>query len=106
VLDIDPRGPGPSGTSTHLKRLLPGAHYETPPYNGGNVARFYLGGTENEGVVLGVNPELGRSERHEYRWLAVADARRLLVLRLEAVLNWAEQRLAACQDTGGTDTVP
>ncbi len=69
--------------------------YETPAYSRGKVARYYLVETATESVRLGVNPELGRPEHHEFRWLGYGDARRLLVERLRGVLDWAEERLAA-----------
>ena len=72
-------------------------YYETQPYSGGKVARFYLGRVESEKVVLGINPQLGKPEHHEYRWLSFADARDLLVPRLQAALDWAERRVS-CGD--------
>jgi bis(5'-nucleosidyl)-tetraphosphatase len=69
--------------------------FETPPYAKGKVARYYLAETGGERVVLGVNPALGRPEHHESRWLRYGDARPLLVTRLQAVLDWAEERLSA-----------
>ena len=78
-------------------------YYETHPYAGGKVARFYLGRTEIEQVVLGINPQLGRPEHHEHRWSRFVDARRLLTPRLQAALDWAERRLASGQETTGTD---
>ena len=68
-------------------------YYQTPPYAGGKVARLYLARTDSEQVVLGVSPELGRPEHHEYRWVHFDAARRLLVPRLQAALDWAEGRL-------------
>jgi bis(5'-nucleosidyl)-tetraphosphatase len=67
---------------------------ETPPYARGKVARFYLAETGTEAVSLGVSPQLGRPEHHEFRWLSAAQARPLLVERLRAVLEWAEERLS------------
>jgi bis(5'-nucleosidyl)-tetraphosphatase len=57
------------------------------------VARYYLAETGAEQVQLNVNPELGRPEHHEFRWLSYAEARPLLVDRLRAVLDWADGRL-------------
>jgi bis(5'-nucleosidyl)-tetraphosphatase len=39
--------------------------------------------------VLPVNPELGRPEHHEGRWLELSAARPLLVPRLQTILDWA-----------------
>jgi 8-oxo-dGTP pyrophosphatase MutT (NUDIX family) len=69
-------------------------YYETEPYSGGKVARFYLGRSDRGEVVLGVNPELGRPEHHEYRWPDLGAARELLVPRLKAALDWAAGRLS------------
>ncbi len=74
-------------------------YMETPPYGRGKVARYYLAATPQEAVVLGVNPELGRPEHHEYRWLDYAAARRLLVPRVQAVLDWAH-RTSGCAAGG------
>lgn len=64
-------------------------YYETPPYRGGKVARYFLAATTDDKVTLGINPELGRPEHHEYRWLDYDSARALLVPRVQAVLDWA-----------------
>ena len=82
------------------------AYVETPPYNRGKVARFYLARTAQPGIVLGTNAELHRPEHHEYRWLELAVARQLLVPRLQAVLDWATKRLEQDQDETGQDATP
>jgi len=69
--------------------------YETPIYARSKIAIYYLAETGTRAVRLGVSPELGRPEHHEFRWLRHADARPLLVARLQGVLDWAEGRLAA-----------
>ncbi len=79
------------------------AHVDTPPYAGGKVARYYLAFTDQAEVVLGINPELGRPEHHEYRWVDYAGARRLLGPRVRAVLDWAHH-LSGCDH--GTSPVP
>ena len=73
-------------------------YYETPPYAGGKVARYYLAETRRSEVILGVNPELGRAEHHEYRWASYREARSLLNARVLAVLDWA-QRTSDCGET-------
>jgi bis(5'-nucleosidyl)-tetraphosphatase len=67
--------------------------FDTERYGRGKIARFHLGRVDSDEVVLGLNPELGRPEHHEYRWLTRAAARALLVPRLQAVLDWAAQRV-------------
>jgi bis(5'-nucleosidyl)-tetraphosphatase len=63
---------------------------ETEPYAGGKVARFYVAESASGNVVLPVNPELGRPEHHEFRWLDLDAAMRLLPPRLQSVLRWAQ----------------
>ena len=75
---------------TDLRFTAGAVYFDTPPYARGKVARYYLAETGTERVQLGVNPELGRPEHHEFRWLRHAEARTLLVDRLRAVLDWAD----------------
>jgi len=63
---------------------------ETEPYAGGKVARFYVAESANGTVVLPVNPELGRPEHHEFRWVDLDAAAQLLPPRLQRVLRWAQ----------------
>ena len=69
--------------------------YETEPYGRGKVARYFLAESPEGAVVLGINPELGRPEHHEFRWVEATVARRLLPQRLQPVLAWACHRLGA-----------
>jgi bis(5'-nucleosidyl)-tetraphosphatase len=62
---------------------------ETEPYSQGKVARYYLGEVKSEKVILGINPELGHPEHHEYRWVTYKEAQKLLGPRLLTVLQWA-----------------
>jgi 8-oxo-dGTP pyrophosphatase MutT (NUDIX family) len=68
-------------------------YVETPPYSGGKVARYYLAECAEGEVVLGINPELGRPEHQEYRWVPVGRAEAFLNERLRGVLNWVRARL-------------
>ena len=68
-------------------------YYETPRYGRGKVARYYLGRTATEEVRLGINPELGAPEHHEYRWVNARQGLELLNDRVAAALNWALQRI-------------
>lgn len=70
-------------------------YYETPPYAGGKVARYYLAKTQESRVVLGISPELGRPEHHEFRWVSYCEAYPLLNDRVRPALNWAQQ-LTGC----------
>ena len=67
---------------------------ETEPYAGGKVARYYVAESTAGAVVLSVNPKLGRPEHHEFRWLELDAAARLLPPRLQQVLLWAAQTIA------------
>lgn len=67
---------------------------QTAPYLRGKVARYYLAHLAEGEPRLPVNPALGRPEHHEWRWVDLAQARRLLPPRLTPVLDWVEQTLA------------
>jgi bis(5'-nucleosidyl)-tetraphosphatase len=64
---------------------------ETEPYAGGKVARFYVAESASGQVTLPLNPALGRPEHHEFRWLELDAAARLLPPRLQRVLRWAQK---------------
>lgn len=66
---------------------------ETPPYNRGKVARYYLARTRQERVVLAANPVTGVYEHMEYRWLTHGQALLLLSPRLLKILEWAMSEL-------------
>jgi bis(5'-nucleosidyl)-tetraphosphatase len=63
--------------------------YETPAYSGGKVARYYLAVSPSGDVELGVSPELGEPEHHEYRWVSARHGMELLNERVSGVLAWA-----------------
>ena len=64
---------------------------ETGPYNQGKVARYFLARTQTEAVRMGISPELGRPEHHEYRWLGFDQAYDLASPRVRQVVIWARQ---------------
>ena len=64
-------------------------YQETPPYGQGKIARYYIAETHQDTIILPVNPELGRPEHHEYRWVSYQKARGLLVPRVTRILEWA-----------------
>lgn len=70
-------------------------HFETEPYARGKVARYYLARAEAPDVVLGINPEIGRPEHHEYRWVSGPRANTLLNPRLRQALQWALRQISA-----------
>lgn len=72
-------------------------YFETGPYAHGKVARYYLAETAEQDVVLGINPQLGRPEHHEYRWMTPEEAREHVSPRVAQVLEWAEARLGEAE---------
>jgi len=68
---------------------------DSGPYNRGKVARYYLAGTRQSQVVLGIAPELGRPEHHEYRWVTFDEAYDMASPRVRLVVQWARQVIGA-----------
>lgn len=68
-------------------------HTETGPYSRGKTARYYLAETATEDISLPVNPEIGRPEHSEYRWVDYGTAVRLVSDRVRPVLEWAAEVL-------------
>lgn len=66
---------------------------ETPPYNRGKVARYYLARTRQEKVVLAANPVTGIHEHMEYRWLTHAGSLPLLSPRMLQIMAWVTTEL-------------
>ncbi len=65
---------------------------ETAPYSSGNkVARYYIAETHTSKVVFSINPEIGRPEHHEYRWLTYEGLQQLSPERLKDVVQWAKR---------------
>jgi 8-oxo-dGTP pyrophosphatase MutT (NUDIX family) len=63
----------------------------TGPYSRGKVACYFIAETRTTDVTLPVNPELGRAEHSEYRWVDYDEAVRLVSPRVQPVLQWAAQ---------------
>jgi 8-oxo-dGTP pyrophosphatase MutT (NUDIX family) len=68
-------------------------YIETPPYGHNKVARYYLAETATAAVTLPIQPELGRPEHNEWRWLSYAEARGRASPRLERVIGWGADLL-------------
>ncbi|MDH3914550.1 MAG: NUDIX domain-containing protein [Chromatiales bacterium] len=66
---------------------------ETGPYSRGKVARYYIARTERRKVDLPTNPELGRPEHSEYRWVCAEEASRLTSPRVQPVVDWASRQI-------------
>ena len=67
------------------------AHYDTEPYADDKVARYYVALSLSPVIALGINPQLGGPEHHEYRWAPYEDAALMLVPRVRAALDWAHE---------------
>jgi len=63
----------------------------TGPYSRGKVACYFIAATRTAEVTLPVNPELGRAEHSEFRWVDYDEAVRLVSPRVRPVLRWAAQ---------------
>ena len=68
---------------------------ETGPYNNGKYARYYLARSADTQVRLPINPELGRPEHHEARWVTFDQALSMVAPRLTPVVRWARDTLKA-----------
>jgi bis(5'-nucleosidyl)-tetraphosphatase len=64
-------------------------HIETGPYSRGKTARYYLARTATRGVRLPANPDSGKPEHNEYRWVDYDTAAGLVSARVLPVLQWA-----------------
>ena len=63
----------------------------TGPYSRGKVACYFIAQTRTNDVSLPVNPELGRPEHSEFRWVDYDEALKLVSPRVRPVLHWAAQ---------------
>ena len=63
------------------------------PYSRGKVACYYIAVTRTEAVTLPVNPELGRAEHSEFRWVDFDEAMALVSPRVKPVLRWAARMM-------------
>ena len=66
-------------------------HFETGPYSRGKVARYYIARTEQADVVMGISPETGEAEHHEWRWVSFDAAYDLGSPRVRQIVQWARQ---------------
>lgn len=62
-------------------------YFETAPYAGNKVARYYVAQTHHTHVQLMPLPGRTRAEHHEYRWCLFAEAQQLMVPRLHTILS-------------------
>lgn len=64
---------------------------DTGPYNRGKVARYYLARTATVEVEMGISPETGQPEHHEFKWVSFDEAYDLAAPRVREVVQWARQ---------------
>lgn len=70
-------------------------HMETGPYSRGKTARYYLGRTDTAEVIMGLSPETGVPEHHEWRWVSFDEAYDLASPRVRSVVQWSRQIIGA-----------
>jgi len=70
-------------------------HTDTGPYSKGKTARYFLARSRQSEVEMGISPELGRPEHHEYRWVTFDEAYDLSSPRVKEVVRWARQVIGA-----------
>ena len=66
---------------------------DTPPYDRGKVARYYLARVASDQVTLLANPKTGEVEHQEHRWMRFEDAWDLASPRVRGILSWVALRL-------------
>ena len=66
-------------------------HIDTGPYNRGKVARYYLARTESVDVVMGISPQTGSPEHHEFEWVDFDTAYDRSSPRVKQIVQWARQ---------------
>lgn len=75
--------------------------FETGPYAQGKLARYYIAETPSVDVVMGISPELGCPEHHEYRWVGFDEAFRITSPRVQRVLGWLQERIEGSKGEPG-----
>lgn len=70
-------------------------YFETGPYSRGKIARYYIARTDAEQVVMGISPETGRPEHHEWQWVSFDEAYDMGSPRVRLVVQWARQVIGA-----------
>ena len=66
-------------------------YFETGPYSRGKIARYFIATTTQEKVVMGISPETGEPEHHEWRWVTFDEAFDLGAPRVRSIVQWARQ---------------
>lgn len=71
------------------------SYMDTGPYSRGKVARYYIGETRTQEIVMGLSPDTGQPEHHEARWMSFNEAYDLSSPRVREVVQWARNVLGA-----------
>ena len=69
--------------------------FETGPYSRGKIARYFIAATGEEEVEMGISPETGEPEHHEWRWVSFDEAHDLGSPRVRQIVRWARQIIGA-----------
>lgn len=69
--------------------------FETGPYSRGKIARYFIATTTQEDVVMGISPETGEPEHHEWRWVTFDEAYDLGSPHVRQIVQWARQIIGA-----------
>ena len=65
---------------------------ETAPYGKGKIARYYVVKVEEDKeIVFHPNPFTGIVEHHEHRWVKFEVAHKMVVPRIQTVIEWANK---------------
>lgn len=69
-------------------------YYQTEPFGKNRKVVFYfMAETNEENVIMGISPILGRPEHEEYRWVSFDEAKDMVVERIKKALSWAQDRM-------------
>ena len=66
-------------------------YFETGPYSRGKIARYFIATTKQDKVEMGISPETGAPEHHEWRWVSFDEAYDLGSPRVRTIVQWARQ---------------
>ena len=69
--------------------------FETGPYSRGKVARYFIAATGQKDVEMGISPETGEPEHHEWRWVSFDEAYDLGSPRVRSIVQWGRQIIGA-----------
>ena len=69
--------------------------FETGPYSRGKVARYFIASTRTVDIEMGISPETGEPEHHEWRWVSFDEAYDLGSPRVKQIVQWARQIIGA-----------